>query len=293
VAYWDGVTSLASPSGVYVDAINNRVGINVPVPSYPLDINGDINFLTYPITFREAGNPWLYIDTTNVALGVGTGVSSGTTAIGIGALSVVTGFQNTGIGASALLSTTTGASNTAIGEAAGFTNVTGANNVFVGSGADATAGNLTNAVAIGYQAVVAASDSMVLGDTSMKVGIHTSTPAQPLDVDGAVAFRHKNIAVANGLNSDIALTDASLIRLTGATGAFSIGGFTGGTDGRVLRIINTAAQAMTIVNLDASSAATNQITTLTGGNVVLAARTSACTLVYEDASDTWVLFSYN
>ena len=50
---------------------------------------------------------------------------------------------------------------------------------------------------------------------------------------------------------------------------------------------------MTIVNLDAGSAAANQITTLTGGNVVLAARTSAATFQYEDVSDTWILFSSN
>ena len=134
---------------------------------------------------------------------------------------------------------------------------------------------------------------MALGDASMKVGIHTTTPAAPLDVDGALATRHKNIALVNGLNSNIALTDASFIRITGPTGAFSLGGFTNGVDGRHLIVVNTVAFAMTIKNLDGGSAAANKITTLTGGDVVLAARTSAATFIFDDVSNTWLLLNYN
>jgi hypothetical protein len=313
VAYWDSVTSVASPTAIYVDAVNNRLGINNAIPAYDLDVTGDVNVDTG--IYRYLGSVALAFDTftgrswvacgglvlpatglSSTVVGYGAGTSAtgaGLTAVGTQAGQTTTGDGVTAIGNSALLSNTTGAQNTAVGSAAGFSNTTGADNVFIGYGADANANNYTNAIAIGSGSIVGASDSMVLGDASMKVGIRTSTPAHPLDVDGAVAFRHKDIAVVNGLNSDIALTDASLIRLTGPAGAFSIGGFTGGTDGRVLRIINTTAQAMTIVNLDAGSAATNQITTLTGADVVLAARTSAATLVYEDVSDTWLLLNWN
>jgi hypothetical protein len=50
---------------------------------------------------------------------------------------------------------------------------------------------------------------------------------------------------------------------------------------------------MTIVNEDASSTATSRIKTLTGGNVVLRAGTSAATFMYCDVEDRFILMSSN
>lgn len=99
--------------------------------------------------------------------------------------------------------------------------------------------------------------------------------------------------LANGLNSNIATPTTSFVRLTGPTGAFSVGGFTGGVDGYNLTIYNATAQAMTIVNEDASSTAGNRIKTLTGGNVVLRAGTSAARLIYDATDFRWVLLATN
>jgi len=113
-------------------------------------------------------------------------------------------------------------------------------------------------------------------------------------VTGALATKKANKAVVNGLNSDIATPASSSVRLTGPTGAFSIGGFTGGTDGQILKVYNTVAQTMTIVNEDGSSAAGNRIKTLTGGNVVLrATATSFCELQYDATDSRWILNSSN
>ena len=128
------------------------------------------------------------------------------------------------------------------------------------------------------------------------LGINDNNPAQALSVTGNIAAtgfissKVTSVSVVNGLNSNIAVT-SSYVRLTGPTLAFSVGGFTNPADGNEITIYNTTSNAMTIVNEDASSTAANRIKTLTGSDVVLAARTSVTTFVY-DATDTrWVLAS--
>jgi hypothetical protein len=302
VAYWTSATDLTTSTDVIFGG------------GYPVEINGSFNLSNAGDTYDINGLKMIQVDQFQGRLAVGNGAgvaglgfgsmavgyAAGNTATGLGctligtqAAQVSTGDKLTAVGDVSLLLNSTGQENVAVGFASGGTNTTGSSNVFIGSGADASAGNLSHAIAIGANVVVGASNSMILGDGSNKVGIRTTTPAAPLDVNGAVATRHKDIALVNGLNSDIALTDASFIRLTGPTAVFSIGGFTNGVDGRILRVVNTEAFAMTIVNLDAGSAATNQITTLTGADVTLRAGTSAATFIYDDASDTWILMSTN
>lgn len=126
------------------------------------------------------------------------------------------------------------------------------------------------------------------------VGIGTTSPATKLDIDGGLATRQSGVTLSNGLNSDITVGNRSFIRITGPTGAFSLGGFTGGVNGQVLRVFNDVAQTMTIVNEDGSSTAANRITTLTGGNVAL--RTtgrSFATFIYSSANSRWILTATN
>ena len=59
---------------------------------------------------------------------------------------------------------------------------TGSNNTFIGSNATGT-DNLTNASAIGANALVTQSNSLVLGDNA-SVGIGTTAPKAKLDVTG-------------------------------------------------------------------------------------------------------------
>lgn len=117
-------------------------------------------------------------------------------------------------------------------------------------------------------------------------------------VIGGIACRLSPIVtggftLANGLNSNIVLNSITRGRISGPTGAFSVGGFTGGFDGNGLKLYNTTAQAMTLVNEDASSTAANRIKTLTGGNIVLAARTSFASLLYDGTDSRWIVESYN
>ena len=77
------------------------------------------------------------------------------------------GVYNTASGVSALYSNTTGEKNTAVGQDAGLSNTIGNGNTFIGFGADANAGSYSNGTALGYQARLTASNSIVLGNSSI------------------------------------------------------------------------------------------------------------------------------
>jgi hypothetical protein len=106
--------------------------------------------------------------------------------LGYGALSNSTSpEQNTAIGANALVNTN-GSKNAALGIGSGVTNTTGLFNTFIGAESDASVGNLVNATAIGYQAIVGANNSIVLGNNA-NVGIGTSAPSELLYMQGTDA----------------------------------------------------------------------------------------------------------
>ncbi len=120
------------------------------------------------------------------------------TAIGRQALSANSTNYNTAVGGYALIGNTTGIGNTALGFESGYTavsanmNTTGSYNVFIGydSGPSSTV-QVSNAIAIGKNALVGSSNAMVLGGTgadAVKVGIGTVTPTEVLDVLGNVKF---------------------------------------------------------------------------------------------------------
>jgi len=90
-----------------------------------------------------------------------------------------TGSYNTASGISALELNTTGSYNTGSGLYALVWNKTGSNNTAVGTGAgpDSASPDLSNATAIGANAVVSQSNSLVLGAPGVKVGIGTATPS--------------------------------------------------------------------------------------------------------------------
>ena len=99
----------------------------------------------------------------------------------------VTGRNNTFAGVNAGQSNATGFSNAFFGTGAGENNMGGSGNSFFGAFAH-TQGNLDifNATAIGAGAEVAQSNSLVLGDTAVNVGIGTTAPLAKLDVRGDV-----------------------------------------------------------------------------------------------------------
>lgn len=106
------------------------------------------------------------------------------------------------------------------------------------------------------------------------------------------------ITLATGANANVAATSSKL-RVTGPAGAFSISGFAQPVDGSAvvldgaeLTVFNMTAQALTLTNL-ATSAANNQIDTLTGADVVLPTRKSFARFSYDATSAKWLLTDHS
>ncbi|MBL0225717.1 MAG: tail fiber domain-containing protein [Geobacteraceae bacterium] len=136
--------------------------------------------------YTNSGTTW---PTYNTAVGFESLYSNAPT-------STLSGVVNTAIGAEALRGNTIGSANTAVGSFAGTTdnssyaNTTGSLNSFFGAySGPGTATQLNNATAIGYNAKVSQSNSLVLGGTgadAVKVGIGTTAPGTYLDVTNSM-----------------------------------------------------------------------------------------------------------
>ncbi len=114
-------------------------------------------------------------------------------------------------------------------------------------------------------------------------------PNTTFDVNGDFAMREGTaIALANGVNSNIAVGATSHIRITGPTAAFSITGIAGGVNGKVVTLINTTAQQMTLTN-DATSVAANRIYNPAGLPLVLNGQYNTVTLIYNSTLARWVI----
>jgi hypothetical protein len=127
------------------------------------------------------------------ALGIAVNTGHENTAIGVSALSATTSaVGNTAIGYNAGAAATTGGGNTLVGYTAGAvgTNVvTSTNCTLLGMNAQQSSDGLTNSTALGYGAVVTASNQVVIGNTSVTaVKINGTATAYGLTVTAAPTF---------------------------------------------------------------------------------------------------------
>ena len=171
-----------------------------------------------------------------------------------------TGTQNTFIGGQAGNSNTTGGNNLFMGLNSGFNNLTGtdnvflgnssggnntsgSNNVFIGSGAQGTSA-LTNAGAIGANATVSASNSLVLGNGA-NIGIGVSAPTDKLHVVGGVRFQGLPTDAPGGTAVQYLVADATgkVYVYTGAAPARI-----GAPEGAVSAVPNSFTENWTLKN---------------------------------------------
>src|SRR5262245_5637353 len=133
-----------------------------------------------------------------------------------------TGTANTFIGPFAGHSNTTGDYNVFIGDAAGAGVFTGGNNTIIGAHANVVFGaDFTNATAIGANALVSQSNSLVLGSNA-NVGIGTTAPAAKLHIsDQGVVRARINSNVNAGLGLALAEQSKWSLAATGV-GDFQI-----------------------------------------------------------------------
>ena len=186
--------------------------------------------------------------------------SSYNTACGWGTLTRnITGKNNTASGYSALFENTTGKNNTASGYYALYNNQTGSNNTAIGYDADVTINNLTNATAIGYNAKVTTSDTIQLGNSSLKY-VKTS---------GTITARNVEIENNCFIGAKAPTTEKKVLTITAGTREISIGG-----NGN-----NTLIQAHATGDYD-----TNAILTITGHRVELFGNNDKGMTVLEDGS---------
>jgi hypothetical protein len=128
--------------------------------------------------------------------------------LGNGTLHALTsGVSNAVVGNQSLSLNTIGSYNTALGGYAGYYNVTGNNNTFLGNTAGPPVGfpGLVNATAIGANAIIEQSNSLVLGGTgnyAVNVGIGTTAPGYTLDVHGT-----ENLTSNLGVGGDTTLVN--------------------------------------------------------------------------------------
>ena len=122
------------------------------------------------------------------------------TAIGVNSLATnTTGSLNIALGNASLYNNTTGDNNTALGRAALFTNTTGSSNTAIGINADVSTGNLSNATALGNGAIVSASNTIQLGNSSV-----TNVKTSGTITAGAVTYPK-----VDGLAGQVLITDGS------------------------------------------------------------------------------------
>jgi hypothetical protein len=160
--------------------------------------------------------------TGNTLVGESAGrlvTASANTIVGQGAGRVATtGADNVFLGQDAGANTSTGSTNTFLGEDAGGSNTSGSGNTLVGNLANVGFGNLTNATALGANAVVTQSNSLVLGSVTglngatadTAVGIGTTAPADRLHVTA-------DIRIGSGSTGCVKDADATVIAGTCAS----------------------------------------------------------------------------
>ncbi len=150
----------------------------------------------------------LYSNLTNNNGAIGTNALQNNTngyhnyAFGVNALvATSTGLNNIGVGHYALSANTIGSQNIAFGTDAGNINTTGSNNIYIGTNANAGVGlvGLSNSIAIGVSAIVEASNTIQLGNTSI-TNVKTS---------GTVTIGAITILNTDGIAGQVLSTDGA------------------------------------------------------------------------------------
>lgn len=151
----------------------------------------------------------------NLAIGV-SALQSNTTglrnvAVGVvGLLENTHGSDNVAIGENALRGNTLGGGNTALGVQGLKTNTTGNYNTTIGFQADVIGNNLTNAMAIGYNAKVGSSNTIQLGSINVTM---INTSAQ-ITAGGFIK--------TGGTNQQYLMADGSVLQASGSSGNSNI-----------------------------------------------------------------------
>ena len=217
-----GSSNIAVGSGALAFNITGiaNIAIGAAAPDFGLDA---------PLFVSSGGAGNIAIGSGSLSNTVATDILTGSlnTAVGLGSLNLnTTGGGNVALGYSTLANNTTGYSNTALGSNAGATDSAGF----------ATLNAIYNATAIGANAVVQGSNSLILGGqgaSQVNVGIGTTVPINTLSVNplqyntGSISQTASTSVVGVGTAFTAAMVGSQLIYADGTND--TIVGFTDAT----------------------------------------------------------------
>lgn len=187
-----------------------------------------------------------------------------------GSAASFSGIKNTFVGNNAGAWTTSGEHNVYIGRDTGYGNAAGVRNTFVGPNAGGltstgsyntalgagtsfseTNGVVNQSTAIGFGAVVGASNSIVLGNADAKIGIGTSAPSHKLEIDAVTAGK-------SGLK---------LTRLTAAVGSGKV--LSVDPNGEVILVPSGTGARLAAEETNWEKSGTNNLVNTNEGGVVI------------------------
>jgi hypothetical protein len=224
---------------------------------------------------------------SNIIIGAGVNAATATGSNQINIGNVITGFTTGGdltvqsASGNNLVLTAQGAGNVNISSGSGSINLQ--SSVSVASGKNITyagSGNFDQSASSGTFKTGTGAVS-INGDTTVASGKSLTVTA------GNVAYTKGSDYSTTG-SADVNFGAGTLFRLTGAS-AQTITGIQGGTDGRLITLVNAAGQAATLCNSTsgcAAGTASDRITTGTGSDMTLAAGQSV-SLVYDSGASLW------
>jgi len=124
-----------------------------------------------------------------------------------------------------------------------------------------------------------------------RLGIGNIIPNTMLDLKGAQALRAASLVLSSGSNDNILIGDTSNYRATGPSGDFTVTGFQGGYDGKILRLFNATTGRMTIAHQSPGSTDTCRIFNPELKDIKLA-DSGAIDLMYDADMHRWVVRNY-
>jgi hypothetical protein len=245
---------------------------------------------TTSLTLVSSSSNTVSLDSgTTGAVNIGTGAYAKTITFGnsTGGTSLI---ENSGTGGTTNSSTTTtsnaytlNANNLTTGtglfiNSSSSTNMTGELAAINFSGNDASnTGSLLSLSSTGTSNSVAGLKINILGN------------GLALDVTGGVAFRSGAVYAATGTQDNVNLGNASTFELN-PSAQLTLDGLAGGSDGRIMTLINVSNSVVTLAEQNTGSSAVNRIETGTGGAAILSPGMSAL-LEYETVNDRWHVIS--
>lgn len=246
-----------------------------------------------------------------------TSIASGSTSAAFGYLAAASGGASTAIGT---LTTASGTSDTAIGNSAG---ATGTNSTALGTGSQANglastaigknsfSAGFTNSVALGANSQNTANNQVMLASAGVNVvvnndlnvtgnlnvtGVLTNTTYAGTNNNlGDYSFRKAtNSALAIGLNADVDLKGATFVSITNIASGFTVVGFAGGRDGRIVIVQNATGQNMSILDQSGlESVPANRIMTGITGSILLTNIPSFLQLIYDPSQQRWQIINHS